>query len=126
MKKKSLLIIICVISIMMSGCFNMGKSDVKTVIIPDDAQQNLFSGSYENSKDGNVWKFNADGTLVITSNDEKTSGEYELYYADSSMYLTNVDGVTIQFFYHENKDGELEITINGKNVDTSILSKVEE
>ena len=42
------------------------------------------------------------------------------------MYLTNVDGVTIQFFYHENKDGELEITINGKNVDTSILSKVEE
>ncbi len=126
MNKKSLIIILCVCSVMFSGCFGLGKSDVKTAIIPDDAKQNLLSGSYENSKDGNIWKFNADGTLVISSEDGKTSGEYDLHYAGSSMYLTNMDGVTIEFFYHENSDGELEITINGKNADTSILSKVEE
>lgn len=120
---KKLLIIVAVCSMMftISGCYGFGESDVTPVLVPDDAQKNVLSGRYVNNADNNIWQFNANGTLVIIDEENDSSGEYDLAFYDSSMYLTNEDGVTIQFYYHENSEGELEITINGKNADTSIL-----
>lgn len=124
-KLKKILVTILMLSmiVVMSSC--METSDVETVIVPEDAVTNKISGKYKNSSDENIWQFNADGSLLI-SDDAESTGKYDVKYKDSSMYLTNVDGAAIEFYYYEKENGNIEITINGKNADTSELVPVEE
>lgn len=120
--KKMVFLLMCTMSVMfVTACT---QSDVKSVIVPEGAKSNLISGKYINSVDNNTWQFNKDGTLVI-SNEDGNAGEYDVRYDDTSMYLTNIDGATISFFYKDNNDGTYDITINGENADTSVLTPVE-
>lgn len=123
LQKALFTILILTMLTVMSAC--MKTSDVETVIVPEDAVTNEISGKYKNSSDENVWQFNADGSLLITSNSEST-GQYDVKYKDSSMYLINVDGAAIEFYYHKKDNGNIEITINGKNADTSELTPIGE
>lgn len=112
------------ISLFMTACMGFGgESDVKTVIVPVDAEKNIFNGKYTNSTDNSTWQFNANGTLLITNENEST-GQYDIVYKDSSMYITNVDGVSIEFYYTEHDDGTIDITINGENADTGVLTPI--
>lgn len=121
-KALSAMLILAMLTVM-SGCIK--KSNVETVIVPEDVVTNEISGKYKNYSDENIWQFNADGTLLITSNSE-SAGQYDVKYKDSSMYLINVDGAAIEFYYLKKDNGNIEITINGKNADTSELTPVEE
>ncbi|MBD5136448.1 MAG: hypothetical protein HDT39_10895 [Lachnospiraceae bacterium] len=123
LQKALFTILILIMITFASACFK--KSDVETVIVPEDAVTNEISGKYKNSSDENIWQFNADGSLLITSNSE-SSGQYDVKYKDSSMYLINVDGAAIEFYYLKKDNGNIEITINGKNADTSELEPIEE
>lgn len=124
-KLKKVLVTILMLSVItvMSACVK--TSDVETVIVPEDAVTNVISGKYKNSSDENIWQFNEDGSLLI-SDDSESAGKYDVKYKESSMYLTNVDGAAIEFYYYEKENGNIEITINGKNADTSLLVPVEE
>lgn len=118
LKKIAAVMFSFILLISLSAC--METSDVKSVVVPEDAVENKISGKYKNSSDENIWQFNENGTLLIGKSQEE-SGEYDVTYKDSSMYLTNPDGATIEFYYLEKEDGSIEITINGKNADTSTL-----
>lgn len=113
-------VLLCIISF--TGCSDSG---VNSVVVPEDAVSNVISGRFTNSKDNNIWQFNADGTLFIINEEKEESGEYDVRYDDESMYLTNSDGASISFFYKDNKDGTYDIIINGKNADTSTLQPIE-
>ncbi|MDE6233011.1 MAG: hypothetical protein K2M60_06655 [Lachnospiraceae bacterium] len=123
LQKALFTILILIMITFVSACIK--KSNVETVIVPEDAVTNEISGKYKNSSDDNIWQFNADGSLLITSNSE-SAGQYDVKYKDSSMYLINVDGAAIEFYYFKKDNGNIEITINGKNADTSELEPIEE
>lgn len=122
LKKMAAVVFSFILLISLSAC--METSDVKSVVVPEDAVENKISGKYKNSSDENIWQFNENGTLLIGKSQEE-SGEYNVKYKDSSMYLTNTDGATIEFYYLEKEDGSIEVTINGKNADTSTLIPVD-
>lgn len=123
LKKIISMVMVLSMAVVLSACG--GKSDVKTVIVPTDAEENVFNGRYTNSADNSTWQFNANGTLLITNENDST-GQYDIVYKDNSMYLTNVDGASIEFYYTEHEDGTIDITINGENADTGTLTPIDD
>lgn len=122
-KKVFVMIFVSLFCVGMVGCAK--KSDVKTVVVPKDTELNVLSGKYKNTSDNNIWQFNANGSLLITQPDD-AKGYYKVCYKDTSMYLTNEDGASIEFFYTVNNDNSIDVTINGVNSDTSTLQKLDE